>query len=202
MADLKLTMREISRVLSEETGGLHPRLILLTLRAQLLGNGGAPAKYAALLRSAGFVVGHGTRVRGLPRITGSRRGAHDGTSRGLFANLVIGAECTVDRGVTFDLEERITIGDDVILGPQVMILTSTHEIGPREHRAGVVVRRPVTIGSGASIGARSVILPGVTIGDGAIVTANSVVNKDVPAHTLVGGIPARRVDATAQSRSA
>lgn len=47
------------------------------------------------------------------------------------------------------------------------------------------------IGKNVWIGSRSVILPGVTIGDGAIVAAGTVVTKDVPANTVVGGVPAK-----------
>ncbi|NTU77964.1 MAG: acyltransferase [Chloroflexales bacterium] len=75
-----------------------------------------------------------------------------------------------------------------------MILTSSHEIGPREHRAGEVMRAAVLIGDGAWLGPRSIILPGVTIGPGAIVTAGALVNKNVPPHTRVAGAPAKVVE--------
>lgn len=50
---------------------------------------------------------------------------------------------------------------------------------------------PITIGDHVWVGARSVILKGVTIGDGAVVAAGSIVSNDVPAGSLVGGVPAR-----------
>jgi acetyltransferase-like isoleucine patch superfamily enzyme len=71
-----------------------------------------------------------------------------------------------------------------------MILTSSHELGPTMQRAGPLFRRPVRIGQGAWVGARSVVLPGVSIGDGAVVAAGSMVTKDVPPNVLVGGVPA------------
>jgi acetyltransferase-like isoleucine patch superfamily enzyme len=52
---------------------------------------------------------------------------------------------------------------------------------------------PVVIGDRVWVGTRAVILKGVTIGDGAVVAAGAVVNKDVPAHSVVAGGPARVV---------
>jgi maltose O-acetyltransferase len=53
--------------------------------------------------------------------------------------------------------------------------------------------RPVTIGNGAWLGARCTILPGVNVGEGAIVAAGAVVTHDVPANTMVAGVPARAI---------
>ena len=71
------------------------------------------------------------------------------------------------------------------------IITSTHEIGPAWGRAGWSSAEPVEIGTGAWIGAGSLILPGVRIGAGAIVAAGAVVTKSVADNALVGGVPAR-----------
>ena len=177
-----------------ETTAIHPSLILLKLRGAMTSQKGKPLRYAALMRRAGFAVGEGTTVMSLPSITGSRRDPNDDTKPGLFANLIIGADSILDIDLVLDLEDRITIGDRVLVGAQVMILTSTHELGPREHRAGPVIRNPVTIADGAWIGARAVILPGVTIGEGAVVNPGSVVNKDVPPNTRVDGTPAKKVE--------
>lgn len=136
-----------------------------------------------MLRALGFTIGEGTRLTGTPRINGS--------SPDLPKHLVVGRDCLIDLDVTFDLGDRITLGDGVTLGHSVMILTTTHELGPREHRAGPLTFAPVNIGNGAWLGARVVVLPGVTVGEGAIVAEGSLVNKDVPPHTRVAGIPAR-----------
>ena len=177
-----------------EMNAIHPSLILLKLRGAMTSPKAKPLRYAALMRRAGFAVGEGTTVMSLPGITGSRGDPNDETKPGLFLNLIIGADSILDIDVVLDLEDRITIGDRVLVGAQVMILTSTHELGPRERRAGPVIRNPVTVADGAWIGARSVILPGVIIGEGAVVNPGSVVNKDVPPNTRVGGTPAKKVE--------
>jgi acetyltransferase-like isoleucine patch superfamily enzyme len=91
------------------------------------------------------------------------------------------------------------------VGARVLFLTSGHEIGPSERRAGPVHSSPITVEDGCWIGAGSILLPGVTIGRGSIVAAGSVVTKDVAPDTLVGGIPARPIreldfDRTSASR--
>lgn len=87
----------------------------------------------------------------------------------------------------------ITIGDDCAIGMQVTILTSMHEIGPAEHRAGPPFNLPVTIEDGCWLGARVLVLPGVTIGAGCIVAAGAVVTRDCAPNGLYAGIPAERM---------
>lgn len=82
--------------------------------------------------------------------------------------------------------ERITIGDNCIVGYNSTLLT--HEYLIKEYRLGDIV-----IGSHVMIGANVTILPGVTIGDHAVVAAGSVVHRDVPAHARVGGNPLREL---------
>ncbi|WP_321347757.1 sugar O-acetyltransferase [uncultured Draconibacterium sp.] len=83
----------------------------------------------------------------------------------------------------------ITIGDNVLIGPKVNILSEEHPVDPAERKALMV--RPVVIKNGAWIGAGATILPGVTVGENSVVAAEAVVNKDVPDNTVVGGIPAK-----------
>ncbi|MDI6943123.1 DapH/DapD/GlmU-related protein [Microbacterium barkeri] len=84
-----------------------------------------------------------------------------------------------------------TIGDRVNIGPFVRLITDTHEIGGPERRAGAVRHDPIEIGDGTWIGAATTILSGVRIGSGCVVAAGSVVTKNVPANTVVGGVPAK-----------
>lgn len=134
------------------------------------------------LRLAGFAIGRGTVLWGLPSLTGA------GDTR---ARLRIGQDCWINVGCRFDLSDTLTIGDRVAMGHEVLIMTSSHEIGDADRRAGSLYTRPVVIGDGAWLGARCVILPGVTIGVGAVVASGALVHRDVPPNTLVGGVPAR-----------
>jgi maltose O-acetyltransferase len=177
--------RKALTLVREEIGGIHPRLILLNATLGVLPKHYAQETRAQLYARAGFRVGNGTRIATPPRINGGSN---------LFSNLVIGADCVIDADCVFDLGERITIGDRVKLSPGVMILTSTHELDIREHRAGPVQLSPVNICDGAWLGARAMILPGVTVGAGAIVNPGSVVNKDVLPQTRVGGTPAIQLE--------
>jgi maltose O-acetyltransferase len=188
-------VEKVLHVRREETAGIHPRLIALYFAGRFVPRRTGHAMRASLLRLAGFPIGDGTLIRGLPFLKGSEKGNPDGAMRSLYHNLIIGRRVEVHPGCVFDLEERITIGDNVVIGPQAMLLTSSHELGPREHRAGPIVRNPVIIGAGAWIGARAVIFPGITIGAGAVVNPGAVVNKDVAPHTRVGGSPARPIEA-------
>ena len=75
----------------------------------------------------------------------------------------------------------------------VLVVTTTHETGPAEGRAGELLPAPVVIGDGCWIGAGATILSGVRIGAGSIVAAGSVVTDDVGVNLLVGGVPAREI---------
>lgn len=81
---------------------------------------------------------------------------------------------------------RIEIGDDCGIGDNVTIVDSDHH-----SIDGALSIAPVQIGDHVWIGSNSMVLKGVTIGDGAVIAAGSVVTKDVPAHSLVGGVPAK-----------
>jgi len=179
------TLRKLVSALKVELYGLHPRLHALTLAASVLPRRNATEARARLFALAGFRIGNGTRLHSSPRISGGED---------LFSRLVIGESCSIDEDCAFDLEESITIGDRVSIGPGAMILTSTHDLGPREHRAGPTTKSPVTVQDGALLGARSIILPGVTVGAGAVVNPGAVVNKDVLPHTRVGGAPAVQIE--------
>ncbi len=104
-----------------------------------------------------------------------------------------GSGVYVNRGVGFDNSARITIGDRVSIGHDVLICTSTHDLGPSHKRAGAPGGLPIEIGDGVWIGARAVILPGVSIGPGCVIAAGAVVSSDCEPNGLYAGVPARRV---------
>ncbi|KAH9828004.1 putative acetyltransferase [Teratosphaeria destructans] len=87
----------------------------------------------------------------------------------------------------------VTIGDRCMFGPNISILTATHETEVQSRRDDVEYARPITIGNDCWIGGNVVVLPGVTIGDGCTIGAGSVVTKDVPSWSVALGSPARVV---------
>lgn len=99
-------------------------------------------------------------------------------------NVFINQNCTM-----YDLG-GIDIGDDVMIGPNVSLLTSSHPIEPAERRA-YVIAKPIVIRRNVWIAAGAMIIGGVTVGENSVVAAGSVVTRDVPPNSLVGGNPAR-----------
>ena len=91
----------------------------------------------------------------------------------------------------------IDIGDDVMIGPNVSLITSSHPVEPSRRRDAVIAR-PIVISKNVWIAANATIIGGVTIGENSVVAAGSVVTKDVPADTLVAGNPARVIRSIAE----
>ncbi len=106
---------------------------------------------------------------------------------GSGASLILGSGY-IDRKAVIYCYNNIKIGCNVMIAEDVMIRDSNnHSILYDEY----VKEAPVVIGDKVWIGARATILCGVTIGEGSVVAAGAVVTKDVPAHCLVGGVPAK-----------
>ena len=91
--------------------------------------------------------------------------------------------------------ELIVIEDDVTISFRVTVIV--HDDAKRLDRtqagAGDGTVAPVTLKRGCYLGAGCLVLPGVTVGEGAVVAAGAVVTRDVEAHTVVGGVPAKRI---------
>lgn len=104
-------------------------------------------------------------------------------------NIHVGSRTFFNSGCKFQDQGGIYIGDDVLIGHNVVIATLNHL--PEPDKRNWLKPKAVRIGNKAWIGSNSTILPGVTIGEGAIVGAGSVVTRDVPANTVVAGNPAR-----------
>ena len=104
-------------------------------------------------------------------------------------HIQIGKNVFINRGCTFLDLGGIVVEDDVLIGPQVNIITENHPIDPTKRK--MLDLKPVVIKRNVWIGANATILPGVTVGENAIVAAGAVVTKDVPANTIVGGVPAK-----------
>lgn len=104
-------------------------------------------------------------------------------------NIRLGKRVFINSGCCFQDQGGIEIGNDVLIGQQVVIATLNHDLCP--DRRGSMTPKPVRIGNKVWIGAHATILPGVKIGDGAVVAAGAVVTKDVPPYTVVAGVPAK-----------
>jgi maltose O-acetyltransferase len=177
-------MAKLRQLFREEFAGLHLRVLAARLVLAPLPIHVGGRVRARVFRLIGFRIGRGTIIAGVPTVT------CDGP---VYDKLIIGAGCWINVDCLFDLGAEISIGDEVSMGHGVLVLTSSHEIGPSRQRASKPSFRPVSIGSGAWLGSRSTILPGVSIGAGAIVAAGSVVHQDVPPNTMVAGVPARAI---------
>jgi len=111
------------------------------------------------------------------------------TNFGRFTH--IGKNVFINHACSFLDMGGITLEDNVLIGPKVNLITENHPLDTTDRRA--IICKPILIKRNAWIGAGATILPGVTIGENAVVAAGAVVPKDVPANTVVGGIPARHI---------
>ena len=143
-----------------------------------------PPLRTAWLRLLGATIGKGTILHDVRFFNLYRRG---------LSGLVIGRRCFIGDECLLDLAESIRLGDEVTLAERVLVLTHTnvgYESHPLQSRFPSS-QAPVVFEPGCFVGASATILPGVTVGARSFVAAGSVVTRDVPADTLVGGVPAR-----------
>jgi len=108
-------------------------------------------------------------------------------------HITIGARGFANYGLVALDVCKITIGDDVQIGPNVQLLTPTHPLEPGPRRDKWESGAPITIGDNVWIGGGAIVLPGVTIGDNTVVGAGAVVTKSLPANVVAVGNPARVV---------
>ena len=104
-------------------------------------------------------------------------------------NITIGKNVFINSGCHFQDQGGITIGDGSLIGHNVVLVTVNHALEPEKNRTNSYA--PIHIGEHVWIGSNATILAGVNIGQWAVVAAGAVVTKDVPAYTVVGGVPAR-----------
>jgi acetyltransferase-like isoleucine patch superfamily enzyme len=102
----------------------------------------------------------------------------------------VGHNVFVNQNCTFYDLGGLDIADDVMIGPNVSIITTGHPLEPSRRRA-TTIGKPIVIERNVWIAAGATIVGGVTVGENSVVAAGSVVTKDVPPNTLFGGNPAR-----------
>jgi acetyltransferase-like isoleucine patch superfamily enzyme len=102
----------------------------------------------------------------------------------------IGRHVFVNQNCTFYDLGGLDIADDVLIGPNVSIITTGHPLDPSQRRA-VTIGKPIVSGRNVWIAAGATSIGGVTVGETSVVAAGSVVTRDVPPNTLVGGNPAQ-----------
>lgn len=104
----------------------------------------------------------------------------------------VGRNVFVNQNCTFYDLGGLDIADDVMIGPNVSLITAGHPLEPSRRRAATT-GKPIVIGKNVWIAADATIIGGVTVGENAVVAAGSVVTKNVPPNVLAGGNPARVV---------
>lgn len=99
-------------------------------------------------------------------------------------------------GINCEINGRVIIGDNVMMGPEVVVYTTQHRMDDTAIpmcKQGKTDSKQVIICDDVWIGRRAIIMPGVTIGDGAVVGAAAVVTHDVMPYDIVGGVPAKTI---------
>jgi len=106
-------------------------------------------------------------------------------------NIHLGNNVFINSGCRFQDQGGIYMGDNVLIGHNVVLATLNHEENPKKRSN--LIAAPIKIGNDVWIGSNVTVTPGVTIGDGAIIGAGAVVTKDVDKNTIVAGVPARYI---------
>lgn len=104
-------------------------------------------------------------------------------------NINIGKNVFINSCCCFQDQGGISIGDGALIGHKVVFATLNHDFDPQKRQS--MMPKPIVIGKNVWIGTNATVLGGVTIGENAIVAAGAVVTKDVPANSIVAGIPAK-----------
>ena len=102
----------------------------------------------------------------------------------------LGRNVFVNQNCTFYDLSGLDIGDDVMIGPNVSLITARHPLEPLQRRAATI-GKPILIERNVWIAAGATVIGGVTVGENSVVAAGSVVTRNVAPNTLVGGNPAR-----------
>ena len=103
----------------------------------------------------------------------------------------VGSDVYIAYGCVLIATDVIRIENQVMLGPYCVIASGNHTIANDSFRYSESLLAPIRIGYGSWLGAHVVVTAGSVVGNGSLIAAGAVVNKNIPAHVLAGGIPAR-----------
>lgn len=106
-------------------------------------------------------------------------------------NIHLGKGFYANHGLVILDGAKVSFGDNVMLAPGVLISTATHPLDAKTRIQGIETAHPISIGHHVWVGMGAKILEGVNVGDNAVIAAGAVVNKDVPANSVVAGVPAK-----------
>jgi UDP-2-acetamido-3-amino-2,3-dideoxy-glucuronate N-acetyltransferase len=138
----------------------------------------------------GATIGPGSRIWHFTHVC---EGAEIGAGCTLGQNVFIGRGVRIGNGVKIQnnvsVYAGVTVGDDVFLGPSCVF---TNVLTPRAHVERKDELAPTMVGRGVTVGANATVVCGTSLGEYALVGAGAVVTKDVPAHAVMVGNPARR----------
>lgn len=135
-------------------------------------------------------------------------------SRGLLLSLNVGKGCTIAPSCFIDVPSELRLGDGVyvnsgtvmlahggidigdytLIAPGVSLITANHDMAKLAGEfSETIIAKPIRIGRNCWICTGAIILPGVNIGDGAVIAAGAVVTSDVEDHSIVAGVPAKKI---------
>lgn len=173
----------------------HFKLILANLICGLFPDFYSGSIRATVYRLAGFKLGPGCFImKNLALLSGQPN---------FYQKLDVGANVLISTHITINLDEKVTLEDNVTLSPFVRIYTGTHAIGSSSRRCtSEAIAKPVVIERGSWVALGATILPGVRVGYGSVVAAGAIVTKDVPPNSFVAGIPAQLIKKLPESVTA
>ena len=152
-------------------------------------DGACYSRHSTALVDKGAVIGTGTTIWHFAHVM---TGACVGKNCSFGQNVFISGKAVVGNGVkvqnNVSIYDRVILEDDVFCGPSMVF---TNVINPRAFVSRKHEYKETRVKKGATIGANATIVCGVTLGEYSFIAAGSVVTKDVPAHALVMGVPAR-----------
>lgn len=155
-------------------------------------------QYIPMQPMPGYKIGYALRRWVVKRILGNRCGT----------DVIVKNKCYFGNGSRLRIGNRsqlgqnsrlagtISIGDDCVMGPDVVMMATSHEFSDLNkpiNQQGERKEKPIVVGNDVWVGTRVIILPGVNIGDQCIVAAGAVVTKSFPPRSIIGGVPAKLI---------